>query len=89
MKKHEYFQIINTYSRIQAIEDCIFVDISNTEKECCFNIPVAITKNLLHSYIDPSEACEKIGQSLSGRLIDVLTVLYFNALSAKGDRLTY
>lgn len=89
MEKHEYFQIIHTYSRRQAIEEHMLFDVSNTAKECGFNIPVAITKNLLHSYFDPSEACEKIGQSLSGRLIDVLTVLYFNALSAKGDRLTF
>lgn len=89
MEKHEYFQIIHTYSRRQAIEDHMLFDVSNTAKECGFNIPVAITRNLLYSYIEPSEACEKIGQSLSGRLIDVLTVLYFNALSAKGDRLTF
>ena len=89
MEKHEYFQIIHTYSRRQAIEDHMLFDVSNTAKECGFNIPVAITRDLLYSYIEPSEACEKIGQSLSGRLIDVLTVLYFNALSAKGDRLTF
>ena len=89
MEKHEYFQIIHTYSRRQAIEDHMLFDVSNTAKECGFNIPVAITRNLLYSYIEPSEACEKIGQSLSGRLIDVLTVLYFEARRTKGDRLTF
>lgn len=89
MKKYDEFQIIHTYSRRQAIEDHMLFDVSNTAKEYGFKIPVAIARNLLYSYIDPSEACEKVGQSLSGRLIDVLTVLYFEARRAKGSRLTF
>ena len=89
MEKRDDFQIIHTYSRRQAIKDRMLFDISNTAKEYGFKIPVAITRNLLYRYIDPSEACEKIGQSLSGRLIDVLTVLYFEARRTKGDRLTF
>ena len=89
MKEQEEFYIIHTYSRRQVIEDHMLFDVSNTAKECSFNIPVAITRNLLYSYIEPSEACEKIGQSLSGRLRDVLAVLSFEARKAKGDRLTF
>ena len=87
METYDDFQIIHAYSRRQAIEDGVLVDVSNTAKEYGFKIPVAITRNLLYSYIDPSEACGKVGQSLSGRLIDVLTVLYFEARRAKGSRL--
>lgn len=89
METYDDFQIIHAYSRRQAIEDGVLVDVSNTAKEYGFKIPVAITRNLLYSYIDPSEACGKVGQSLSGRLIDVLTVLYFEARRAKGSRLTF
>ncbi len=37
---------ISAYSRAQAIEDGILVDVSDTAREAGFNIPVAITRTV-------------------------------------------
>ena len=44
-------EYIYTYTRQDAINDGIFVDVSEVAKELGFNIPVAITSNLFNTYI--------------------------------------
>ena len=50
--------IISTYTRQQAIEDGIFVDVSAVAKKCGFTIPVAITTNLFNKYIKQNNPLE-------------------------------
>ena len=38
--------IFSTYSRAQAIEDGILVDVSDTAREAGFTIPVALTRTV-------------------------------------------
>jgi len=38
--------VIYSYTRAQAIEDGMFVDVTETAKEAGFKYPVAITRNL-------------------------------------------
>ena len=47
--------IISCYTRDQAIEDGIFVDVSEVAKKHGFLIPVALTSNLYHSHIKKDE----------------------------------
>jgi hypothetical protein len=64
---------IHIYSRAQAIKDGVLVDVSEMAKEVGIKIPVAVTHRLWTEYITPSP--EAIGQSIDGRLWDVLFLL--------------
>ena len=69
-------EVISSYSRQQAIEDGELVDVSQLAKECGFTIPVAVTRNLWASHIVPCQKAKgTMGQSETGRLWDVLSVL--------------
>lgn len=82
MERFEKTELIYCYTRKQAIEG-VLVDITSIARQFGFVFPVAITANLMNSYIKPWHECEEFGQSLEGRLADVLTVLYFTAKNEK------
>jgi len=67
--------IIFSYSRAQAIADGVLVDISAPAKEAGFLWPVAITDTAYHSYIVPMPDLISQGQSIEGRLWDLVAVL--------------
>ncbi|KKR01604.1 MAG: hypothetical protein UT24_C0003G0011 [Candidatus Woesebacteria bacterium GW2011_GWB1_39_12] len=66
----ENAEVISSYSRAQAIEDGILVDISNTSeaKEAGFKIPVALTRAV---YSTIEEGIGINGQDRKGRLWDI------------------
>ena len=68
--------VIHSYSRAQAIEDGVLVDVSETAKEVGFRWPVVITATL-HDRLTPSQHDVSIGQAYDGRLWDVLWVAVF------------
>lgn len=78
-------EIISVYTRQQAIDDGMFVDVSKMAKEAGIKYPVAITSNLFHTYIEPSEEAKSYGQSVDGRLWDVLFVFRMMAKRANGS----
>ena len=63
---------IHTYTRAQAIEDGVLVDVSETAREEGIKFPVAITRRLWDGYITPDPRSVSWGQSIEGRLWDVL-----------------
>lgn len=77
MQDDIFGNVIFTYTREQAIADGVIVDVSDFAKGFGFTIPVAVTANLLHTYLEPCDALSEYGQSYEGRLADMLTVLYF------------
>lgn len=82
--------VIYEYTRKQAIEDGVLVDITEIAKQYGFVIPVAITATLFDRYVRPTPELEEYGQSLEARLADVLTVLYFTAKNGKNtSRVTF
>ncbi len=90
MEQFDKPDYVFTYTRKQAIEDGVLVDITDTAKNYGFVIPVCITANLLNCYVKPSPECEELGQSLEARLADVLTVLYFVIKTKKNtSRITF
>lgn len=70
---------IFSYSRKQALEDGILIDVSKMAKEAGMRFDTAITDTLWHAYIEPSEELKNQGQSAEGRLWDILVMLYYNA----------
>ncbi|EHJ48941.1 hypothetical protein DFW101_2939 [Solidesulfovibrio carbinoliphilus subsp. oakridgensis] len=69
------FNLIYSYSRAQAIEDGVLIDVTTQAKEAGFKFHTVVTDNLFHSYIQPPAGLEGEGQSSSGRLHDLFMVL--------------
>ena len=71
----EYFgEPISVYTRAQAIEDGVLVDVSVTAREAGFKFPVAVTRAVWDGYVVP-DARARYYQDEMGRLWDILNVL--------------
>lgn len=66
---------IFTYTRQQAIDDGVFIDVTETAREAGFRCSVAVTTALWHEWINPDPMPE--GQDMQGRLWDVLMIAFF------------
>ncbi len=82
------FDVIYCYTRKQAIEDGVLIDVTFTAQEAGFNWSVAITSAVWHRYIVPDERLLNHGQCEQGRLWDVLVSLLY-AASQKSDTVMY
>jgi hypothetical protein len=76
-------EVIFAYTRQQALSDGVLVDVSSLAKEAGFVFPVALTETLYHSYIVPALDLVAEGQSIQGRLWDLLFVLRFAIANAR------
>lgn len=83
--------IIYRYTRRQAIEDGVLVDLSEWAKETGFTIPVACTSAVWGQYVIPPEGTRDLGQSERGRGHDLLWMLYVAIRKQPGaaDRILY
>ncbi len=73
----EYFgEPISIYTRAQAIEDGVLVDVSVTAREAGFKFPVAVTRTVWDGYVVPDSRA-RYYQDEMGRLWDILSVLRF------------
>jgi hypothetical protein len=68
------FEVISCYSRAQALEDGVLVDISLLAREAGFPWPIAVTR-AVWEVLDPGEELKEEGQSWTGRAWDMLFVL--------------
>ena len=76
--------VIFQYSRAQAIEDGVLIDLTEWAKELGFKAPVACTAAVWNGYVVPIESTRALGQSERGRAHDVLWML-FNAIRKGGS----
>ena len=79
MNKENAFEdmpVIFRYTRAQAIEDGVLVDLTEWSKEAGFKIPVACTAAVWNDYVVPPKGTEALGQSTRGRAHDLLWMLY-------------
>src|SRR5215467_4899473 len=63
-------QIISRYTRAQAIEDGVLVDVTEEARETGLLLPTVITDHVHHTLDDFPKA--SVGQDIRGRLQDVL-----------------
>jgi len=68
------FTVISTYSRADALADGVLIDITPTAKSYGFKLPFAISDAFYHGYLMPPEGLLGQGQSLEGRMHDLLTL---------------
>ena len=76
--------VIFAYTRAQAIEDGILVDVSETAREAGFNIPVAVTRTVWSRLVAVPEGYQGF-QDERGRLWDVLWMARHYALRASNS----
>ena len=67
-----YGNYISVYTRAQAIEDGVLIDVTKMANEAGIKYPVAVTQGLWSAYIVPDDRSKKYGQSENGRLWDTL-----------------
>ena len=82
----EDMPVIFSYTRAQAIEDGVLVDLTAWAKETGFRIPVACTSTVWNGYIVPPAGTEKLGQSERGRAHDLLWMAYVAIRRSKGAK---
>ena len=74
---NDAWELISTYSREEAIEDGVLVDVTAKAKEAGFKVPTAISAGLWR-YVEPSaDDMANNGQSIDGRLWDIFMLLRF------------
>lgn len=67
--------VISSYSRAQAIEDGVLIDVSEMAREAGIRYPVAITAAVFGEVVTPPEVARANGESEEGRLWDVMQML--------------
>ncbi len=77
-----FSEVIDAYTRADAIRDGVLMDVTETAKEAGIVYPTAVTQALWDGYITPPESLKGF-QDLQGRLWDVLTMFVFAAKSQK------
>lgn len=91
MESHPLFtdaDLISVYTRSQAIEDGVLIDVTDTAREAGFVIPVAITVGVFSDSVVWSDSNLAI-QDESGRLWDILTMARLAARRTHGDRIRF
>ena len=66
---------IHSYSRQQAIEDGVLVDVSIMAKEAGIKYPTTVTRRVWDELVVPDEDSRKEGQCEPGRMWDILWML--------------
>ncbi len=90
-----YFEesdVVSTYSRVQAIEDGVLVDVSATARQAGVRFPCALSAGAWATCVAWSEAdsdAQGIPQDEQGRLWDVLTMFALAARKADGPELQF
>ena len=79
--------IIFSYTRAQAIADGVLIDVTAQAAEVGFKVPTVVTDHLYNRYVVPPAGLEGEGQSVEGRLQDLLfRALIATARNGTGDR---
>ena len=86
----ENMPVIHRYTRAQAIDDGVLVDLSGWARETGFVIPVACTVAVWNQFVEPPPGTQQLGQSERGRAHDLLFMLHTAIRAGQGgDRLLF
>jgi hypothetical protein len=80
-------EVICAYTRAQAIEDGVLVDVSETAREAGIKFPVALTRAVWANYVEVPEGV--VAQDENGRLWDILWMLRCQIRRSQGDTLHF
>ena len=79
--------LIHSYTRQQAIEDGVLMDVSETAKEAGVRFPVALTRAVWAQYVEVPDGVDC--QDEAGRLWDIVSMFRYGAKNADGDRFNF
>src|SRR5687768_13821949 len=81
--------VAHSYTRAEAIEDGVLVDVTETAQATGFRVPVAVTRGVWTEAVE-WDAANRAPQDEHGRLGDVLWMAWLAARGRRNDdRLTY
>ena len=80
-------EVIYAYTRAQALEDGVLVDVSEMAKEAGIKFPVALTSAVYGKYVEVPDGIA--GQDEGGRLWDIVWMLRCAAGRCQGDTLYF
>lgn len=89
IKMLENAEVIYSYTRKQAIEDGVLVDVTKVAAEAGFKYPVVVTKRVWDEVVTPDDASKEYGQSEEGRLWDVLWMCMVAAKGSRGSEIRF
>ena len=75
-------EVIYAYTRAQAIEDGVLIDVSTVAREAGFRWPVAMTSTVWGRFVEVPPGVE--AQDEQGRLWDILWMLHVATKAGKG-----
>ncbi|MFH0984617.1 MAG: DUF6573 family protein [Candidatus Omnitrophota bacterium] len=78
-------ELVFRYTREQALEDGVLVDVSAAAREAGIRYPVAVTQAVF-GILSDTAAC---GQDLNGRLWDMLMIFKTGIRAAGGDKVHF
>jgi hypothetical protein len=81
-------EYISIYTRQQAIEDGVLIDVTETATEAGFRYPVAVTASVWADIV-PEKQAAQYGQDLAGRLWDVVYMCRLAAKATSGPQLAF
>ena len=80
-------EVISSYSRAQAIEDGVLIDVDaideDMRREVGMLIPIALTKRVYAECVEVHPRAESEGEDIKGRLWDVLWMLHCRARASR------
>lgn len=83
----DHAEVIYAYTRAQAIEDGVLIDVSSVAKEAGIKFPVAVTSTVWGQYVEVPEGVNF--QDERGRLWDILWMFRCAAARFNGDTLFF
>ncbi len=72
MSDEDGFAIISRYTRAQALEDGVLIDVTERAKEAGIKVPTALTSAVWNEHVELTEAAKQAGNDIEGRLWDIL-----------------
>ena len=87
MANELFGEVISSYSRAQAIEDGVLVDVSSVARAAGIKFPVAMTRTVWGKYVEVPEGVSC--QDETGRLWDILWMFRCAAARFNGDTLLF
>ena len=84
------WNLVYSYTRAQALADGVLVDVTDVARAVGFKVHTAVTATLYHGYVEPPPGVTGEGQSLGGRLQDLLFLVLCSAKKSSpgADRAT-
>lgn len=76
---------IHVYTRKQAIDDGILIDVTGMAQEAGIKFHTVVTVALWNKYVKPCDELVSYGQSYEGRLWDILHMFRYNAAKNTSD----